>query len=383
MSTNRTGWYRIHAAADDKPAEVFIYDRIGETYWGDGVGAKNFTRELADIDADAITVRINSPGGSVYDGIAILNALREHKATITVHVDGLAASAASFIAMAGDEIIMSRNAEMMIHDPMMGCAGNADDMRAAAERLEQVGENVASIYAERAGGDAKTWRTAMRSETWYSAQEAVDAGLADKVAAAKRADTDAKNAFDLSIFNYAGRSAAPTPPPAPPSPSAAKAEVNNTKEDTMSTLIESLRERLGVNADADEATVLAAIDEALAEQAETGAAGASNTADTVTVDRAQWETTVAEARSGQQARVQQLRDADEALVDAAIRDGKFGPARREHWLTALAADRDGATQAINSLAKGLVPLEEIGHGQNSAETTDSVEENDLFKNWSI
>ncbi|NKZ71845.1 hypothetical protein GTA09_20255 [Rhodococcus hoagii] len=152
MSTNRTGWYRIHAAADDKPAEVFIYDRIGETYWGDGVGAKNFTRELADIDADAITVRINSPGGSVYDGIAILNALREHKATITVHVDGLAASAASFIAMAGDEIIMSRNAEMMIHDPMMGCAGNADDMRAAAERLEQVGENVASIYAERAGG---------------------------------------------------------------------------------------------------------------------------------------------------------------------------------------------------------------------------------------
>ncbi|NKZ71844.1 hypothetical protein GTA09_20250 [Rhodococcus hoagii] len=151
----------------------------------------------------------------------------------------------------------------------------------------------------------------------------------------------------------------------------------------MSTLIESLRERLGVNADADEATVLAAIDEALAEQAETGAAGASNTADTVTVDRAQWETTVAEARSGQQARVQQLRDADEALVDAAIRDGKFGPARREHWLTALAADRDGATQAINSLAKGLVPLEEIGHGQNSAETTDSVEENDLFKNWSI
>ncbi|AVP67324.1 hypothetical protein C7H75_04785 [Prescottella equi] len=109
-------WYTIrNADTTDTPAEVLIYDEIGSSWWG-GVSAKSFAKDLSAVEATDITVRLNSPGGDVFEGIAILNALRNHKARITVYVDGIAASAASFIAMAGDEIVMCRNAEMMIHD---------------------------------------------------------------------------------------------------------------------------------------------------------------------------------------------------------------------------------------------------------------------------
>lgn len=169
-------WYKISNLSADT-AEVAIYDEIG--YWG--VTASDFMAELAGADVNNITLRINSPGGDVFDGLAILNSLRNHRATVNVVVDGLAASAASFIAMAGDRVEMSPNSMMMIHEASGLCMGNSVDMRELADLLDKTSGNIADIYARRSGRSAEEHRTAMRNETWYSDQEAVDAGLADAV----------------------------------------------------------------------------------------------------------------------------------------------------------------------------------------------------------
>lgn len=165
--------------------------------------------DLGNVTASTLNVHINSPGGDVFDGIAILNALRNFGKTKTVNtiVDGLAASAASFIAQAGSKRTMSKNSEMMIHNASGLVIGQASDMREMADMLERVGTNIASVYAERAGGDVADWLTAMQAETWYSAQEAVDAGLADEVDGEEKAE----NVFDLSIFAFSGRTEAPSP----------------------------------------------------------------------------------------------------------------------------------------------------------------------------
>lgn len=196
-------WYRIENAKSPAPT-VYLYDEIG--FWG--TSAAEFASDLAALDAKTIDVRINSPGGEVFDGIAIYNALLTHKATINVFIDGLAASAASFIAQAGDTISMARNAQVMIHDAQGICIGPADDMLVMHDMLNKCSDNIADIYAQRAGGSVAAWRSKMRDETWYSASEAVTAGLADSVV---ERDGGASNAWDLSIYAHAGRAAAPAP----------------------------------------------------------------------------------------------------------------------------------------------------------------------------
>lgn len=194
----------------DGVATLRLYDPVDS--WGEffGVSAKEFAGVLDELPDDVTEIRlhINSPGGEVFDGIAILNALRAHPARVVAIVDGLAASAASFIACGADELIMARNSELMIHDAWGLCVGNAADMLSMAEILDRLSDNIASIYLEKAGGTLADWRTAMAAESWYSADEAVEAGLADSVDKKKPAT---KNAFDLSMFNFAGRDAAPAP----------------------------------------------------------------------------------------------------------------------------------------------------------------------------
>ena len=202
LREGRTDWYRITTNKSDG-AEVWIYDEIG--YFG--ITASDFAREFAEIDRDRISVHINSPGGEVFDGIAIYEAMRQHDAEITVYVDSLAASIASVIAMGGDKRIIARNAQMMIHDGHTICVGNAADLRSQADRLDSVSDNIADIYSNRCGGTKKKWRDLMVAETWYSAREAVDAGLADEVSGT----SSAKNDWDLSIFCYSGRAQAPAP----------------------------------------------------------------------------------------------------------------------------------------------------------------------------
>ncbi|MCK5219101.1 Clp protease ClpP, partial [bacterium] len=121
----------------EKKVEILIYDQIGEDWFGDGVQAKKFAEELRDLgDIETIELRINSPGGSVWDGNAIYNTLRGHKATVNVTIDGLAASIASVIAMSGDTITMPENALMMIHNPATIAFGEAEEMRKAANMLD-------------------------------------------------------------------------------------------------------------------------------------------------------------------------------------------------------------------------------------------------------
>jgi len=174
LRAGRNDWYRIKAQAG-APTQVMVYDEIG--WWG--VTAQDFIDDLKDIQGP-IDLHLNSPGGEVFDGIAI-HAFLAARGNVTTYVDALAASIASVIAMAGTEIVMGRNASMMIHDGFGMCIGNAADMREQAELLDRVSDNIASIYADRTGKPVADWRAAMLAETWYIGQEAVDAGLADRL----------------------------------------------------------------------------------------------------------------------------------------------------------------------------------------------------------
>ncbi len=209
--SDKQSWFSIRDSAGSGPARMEIFDEIG--FWG--VSAHDLSAQLQDISASSIDVHINSPGGDVFDGIAILNILRGHPATIDVIVDGLAASAASFIAMAGDTITMMPNSQMMIHDASGICVGNPADMVNMADLLDKCSDNIASVYASRAGGSLNDWRAAMRTETWYSAEEAARAGLADNVASLEGVNNGDRTAFlnlwNMSLYMYDSRAAAPAP----------------------------------------------------------------------------------------------------------------------------------------------------------------------------
>ncbi|MEU0514327.1 MULTISPECIES: head maturation protease, ClpP-related [Amycolatopsis] len=204
-------------ALDDSTPELWIYEEI-DSWWG--VSAADVAAALKGHRGD-LHVRINSPGGEVFEGFAIYNLLAQLDGTVTVTVEGLAASAASFIAMAGDKVRMCLASQMMIHDPWGFCVGAADDMRDMGSVLDSLAETLAGIYAERAGGEIAAWRDVMRGEQWYTPQEAIDAGLADEIVTPKRKGGDepeepdesqlAATRWDLSVFQFrhAGRDAAP------------------------------------------------------------------------------------------------------------------------------------------------------------------------------
>ena len=170
-----------HIRALANATRIDVYDEIGDGgLLGGGVSAKDVSAQLAGITGP-LDVHINSYGGSVKDGIAITNAIRSHNGPKRTIVDGMACSAASVILQAGDERIVQPGAMVMIHDASAGVMGNAADMKKAAEELDKHSDNLAALYAQRAGGTPEQWRNAMKTESWYNAEEAVDAGLADKV----------------------------------------------------------------------------------------------------------------------------------------------------------------------------------------------------------
>lgn len=169
----------IRAKTDDI-TEVLLYDQIGADFFGDGVNAKDFRNQLKDIKTPTINLRINSPGGSVTEAAAMLVALDEHPARIEVDVDGIAASAASVVAMAGDHIRVASNALMMIHNPHAVAMGDSEEMRRTAELLDKVREQILDAYKRKSSMSRKKLSEAMDAETWYTGAEAVAAGLADE-----------------------------------------------------------------------------------------------------------------------------------------------------------------------------------------------------------
>jgi ATP-dependent protease ClpP protease subunit len=390
-------WYRITAPVlavaqadgeDPKPvtsADVYLYDEIGG-WWG--MTADDFVRDVATLDVDTIVLHLNSPGGATSEGVAIANMLRAHRARVVVRVDGMAASAASVVAMAGDEVVMGIGSQMMIHDAWGYARGNAAEMRKAVEMLDSTSNALASTYAARTGGSTADWRAVMEAETWYTADEAVEAGLADRVAAADETGTSegeqitpgansggfwdmwdslaAQNRFDLTRYPYAytGRDHAPPPRiPARMTPAAAAAGPSTTDTQERSPAVAfspeqltTMRQRLGLADDADETAILAAFEARTAEPAQppTSAPG------TVVLDEAQHRDLLAAAADGRAARAQQLTERRQALVKAAIDDGRVPPARREQWLAYLEAD-PGAEETLGKLKSGLVPLDEVGY----------------------
>lgn len=372
-------WGLINASAAPKVAEVHIYDEIG--IWG--VSAQAFASEIKELDAETLQVYVNSPGGDAYDGIAIMNALRRHSARVEITVDGLAASAASIICMAGDRVVMNRGAEIMVHETWSMAMGSSAELRKAADQLDKLSTSYADAYAARAGGTRDEWREAMRAETWYSAEEAVEAKLADEWVDAEPEEQVAARAaaFDLSQFKYRGRAAAAR---------AARNELPATepgheKEGDEMALRDDLIERLGLDAEATDEDILTAVEEAVEDDEENesdggdGGDGGSGDAPAAklpkgvqAIDSTVLAQLQADARAGREAAEEQAKQRREAAVKQALADGKISAASSKKWLARMEKDEVGTAELLGTLAKNAVPVEEIGLSDEPLSAEDAL-----------
>ena len=344
-------------------ARVTIYGPIGPTWDDSGTSPADLARRIEALDVDELDVFLSSPGGAAWDGLTIMNALRRHRARVTVTVDALAASAASVVAMAGDRVVMNRGAEMMVHDASGWCEGSAETMEETARILHKLSDSYAAAYAARAGGTPGEWRDRMRAETWFTAEEAVAAGLADEWVDAPDPAPQARTRWDLSSFRYQGRCAAPPPaaPAAGPGPTTIREETTVSDE-----LAEGLRDRLGLtDPDAAPSTILEALDERLR--------AAAAPPGTALIDQA----ALADLREAAEAGRRALADLEgrrrDALVDDAVRQGRIAPAARASWREMADRDEEGTASLLASLVSGTVPVAEVGHGAD-----DMTEEDRLY-----
>lgn len=400
MTTNATvgdvlagrDWFRIQHDETSRSAVVHIYGTIGNSEWWDDVASPSLVRELDQIDVDEISLYVNSPGGIADDGIAIMNALARNKATVTAYIDGLAASAATIVILGADEIVAGAGSRLMIHDAWSITWGSAAQVSKTAERLDKLSQTLAELYAQRAGGDADEWRTAMLAETWYTAEEAVAAGLVNRVAPLGTAaddDSDAPmNVIPIADaarafgWRHQGREAAS----APFIPSRVDRDTQTPvstepgepirKENAVaySDLTAGLRERLGVtDADASDETLLAALDETLNERAEAPAASAASLPEgAVVMDAAALEELRANAALGAQARREQESDRRDAIVERAVNEGRIAPSAQANWRAQLDKDEEGITSLLNSFAANTVPVAEVGHSDTVSSADDSL-----------
>lgn len=378
-------WYRIQNKDDDKTVvQVDIYDEI---HWFFGVSAVGFRDRLKALgdSIETIDLHINSPGGDVYEAIAIMNTLRQHDAKVVTTVDGLAASSAGFIAVgASDELIVAKNAEIMAHLPWAVMVGDSADMRKTADDLERIGKNIASIFADRAGGSVDEWMDILTAETWWSAEEAVEAGIADRVLVApKRDDNGTKNRYDLSVFNHAGRSDAPAPriPQAhnqtPPTVDPA-AEVEKRKEPPVA-LSESALQKLGLDADADEDAINEAIEKITTPEPapeteptiEEAAAVAAKFGQKL-VNTAHYDQLTASVADLEARRDAAVKAENEAAITDALTSGRIDAASADTWRNELGRNREGTLALLSTLpANKAVPVDEIGHGVSREDGQDA------------
>jgi ATP-dependent protease ClpP protease subunit len=372
--------------AGDAPeiATIRLYGPIDS--WGGfwGISAKDVGGVL-DALPDSVTqiiLRINSPGGHVFEGISIKNLLRAHKAKVTAVVDGLAASAASVIATGADETVMSPGTQMMIHCTSTIVWGNAADMRKEASVLDGLDRSLAEIYTAKAG--EKDWATLLEAETWLTADDAVEMGLADRVADIPDAGESSTVGDDDQIIlipdeeEPEDRAAARTiryAARAPKLPDSTEPGDPNRKENAVaySDLTAGLRKRLGVtDAEATDETLLAALDEALAEQPENTTQTAALPEGTVAIDATVLADLQAGARAGAEARAAQDATRRDGIIDAALRAGRITSASQAHFRAMLDADEGMATELIASLAKNTVNTIEIGRSDALTDTDDAL-----------
>ena len=355
-------------------------------YWG--ISTKDIG-EVLDALPDSVTqiiLRINSPGGEVWEGVSILNMFRAHKATVTAVVDGLAASAASFIAAGCDETVMSPGTQMMIHSPSGFTWGNATELRKDADFLDTIEASIIEIYTEKAG--EKDWTGLLAAETWLTAPQSVELGLADRVAIVPDAGEAATVGEDDTVLivpieiddpedtaaqNRAVPLRARATALAPRTPSAAASGEPNPEEKLIMSdaFTAGVRDRLGVtDANASEETLLAALDEALAEQPDPTP---TNTLPkgTVQVDAKAFDELRAQAALGAQARAQQESDRRDAIVATAVREGRISPNSSAQWREQLNTAEASITAVLQTLPANTVPVTEIGvsDGPTDADTS--------------
>lgn len=176
---SKRSWYEIKAKADK--SEIWLYDEIGKNWFGEGIGAKEFLAEINAIKSPHIDMHINSPGGAVFEGAAIYNAIKRHPATVHTYIDGIAASIASVIALAGDRIIMAANALFMIHNPSGMAFGTAEEMRKTADILDKVCGTMIGTYMEKSGKTEAEIKALLDAQTFMDADEAMEAGFCDEI----------------------------------------------------------------------------------------------------------------------------------------------------------------------------------------------------------
>lgn len=211
--------FEVVAKTDSSEVDIFLYDHIvsseDEAEWWGGVAPESFVKAVYAVDpSHTINLRVNSPGGSVFAARAMEQALRAHKGKVVVHIDGLAASAATFVSMAGDEVVMAKGAMFMIHKAWTGMWGNAEDLRKEADLLDKIDGTLAETYADKTGKDIAAITEWMAAETWFTAQEALDAGFATSIA-----EAEAKAlAWDLSAYQNAPKAERQTQPEPAPTP---------------------------------------------------------------------------------------------------------------------------------------------------------------------
>ncbi len=382
-----TDWFKIDAKGKKpgREATVYIMDEI--TSWG--TGARAFADQVAALDVDSIELHLNSPGGKFAEGVAIMNMLRDHKATVTAHIDGLAASAATIVAMGADKIIAKRGSQMMIHEGSGLVYGPMSDMLKMAQVLEKSNAQMAAIYADRAGGTPEEWRAAMAAETWYTAEEAVDSGLADTLDASAKEDevVAACNRFDLTVFAHAGRAKAP----APFKPTDTSDTPQEGEEMPNQFLVQDATE-LGIK-DADkfesDDKLHAAIVEARAKGNKPGEGndpgekpgegdgskpGASSLRipDGFALVDKQTITALQEGQHRADALVAEIEaERRDVALDAAVAAGKIPAARRDFWVKFWKSDPEGAKAALAELPDNMVPVAPVGSGGSDTDELDA------------
>jgi ATP-dependent protease ClpP protease subunit len=401
-------------AATGSVATIRLYAPIDS--WGGWWGISS--EEVADVvdalpaEVTEIRLRINSPGGEVWEAMTILNMLRAHPAKVVAVVDGMAASAASVVAAGADETVMSPGTTLMIHDARCFAYGDPAFLRKTAGRLDSCSDSAASIYSDKAGGTDADWRVLMGEETWYTAKEAVAAGLADRVGvvvdagAAATPDPEPQpdepdddeipgddNVFDLSMYRYAGRGHAPAPAAvmaAHRPPTASAGGSTPTQEGSPAVAfsdeqVTTMRQKLGVAEDADEATILAALDEALDERSDPDASTSTTPPEgMVQIPKAGWEQTQEQAKAGAKA-AEQLRVNEREDFLKAHRD-RYPPTNLKSWREQYDLDPAGTKEFLTK-APVIVPIDSVGYDtDNEPSDTDemtTVTESPEYKNWRI
>lgn len=399
-------WEFVRNEAAPGKLTLRVYGVLTSWPWfEDEISAAGLVKELDETDGvTQIDLHVNSPGGEAYEGVTIMNALRQHPARVTAHVDGMAASAASLLLLGAGEVLMYPGSQVMVHDASSFAFGFAADLQKAAEDLDHLSQTMAGVYADYTGGSPAEWRDIMRAETWFDGDEAVEAGLATRVVkngASKDAEAAAAVAMlrqypAVAHYRYQGRAQAPaprTPARAGGSGTEGGRSVEITDEDFA-----ALRAKLGLGDEAEIGDVLDALDEkpagdggqqTPAEDATAAAAPAAASAEVVSVDRATWDQVQADARLGRDARNEQVEARRAGKVDAAIAQGKIVPARREHWLTLMRHDEDGTTAVLDGL-QPVFGTAELGYDGGTSEDSggsvrslEDVRRSPAYQNWKV